>query len=378
MSDSSAPAARATSIPETGQRIEVAYHGSVGPVARIAAANGFFSLLTLGFYRFWGKTRLRRYFWGHVSVGGDRLEYTGLAKELLIGFLIVIAVLIPVFLLDGALQIALGPESPWLWAEQVVYGLLFWFLINLALFRARRYRLTRTRWRGIRFRQTGKSVKYALMAMVWQFLTALSLGLAFPVYRMKMQAYLVENTGFGTEMFRFSGRGSELFKTWLVAWLLLPFSLGISYVWYRVQEYNYVMANVTATGFRAEADLKTGAVVKIFLMLLVLTIALMLFLAFLFAGSFMQLMPVAGEEDPTAAMGAFASVHFLMVIIGFLLFLVLRGVLAATFFLHPLLRLLCESTTFYGGNDLDAVLQAAASDISYGEGLADALDVGEF
>ena len=55
-------------------------------------------LLTLGFYRFWLATDMRRHLWSHTSVGGDAPEYTGTAKELLIGFLFALAILAPVYL----------------------------------------------------------------------------------------------------------------------------------------------------------------------------------------------------------------------------------------------------------------------------------------
>lgn len=379
MPEGEAATARDTAIPDTGQRIEIAYRGSLEPVARIAAANGLFSLVTLGFYRFWGKTRLRRYFWGHVSVGGDRLEYTGLAKELLIGFLIALAILIPIFLVNLGLELVLAPDSIWLVVENFVYGIVLWFLINVAIFRARRYRLTRTRWRGIRFRQTGKSVEYALIAMGWQFLTSLTLGLAFPVYRMRVQQYLIEHTGFGTEMFRFSGRGGALFGTWFIAWLLFFPSLGISYLWYRAREFNYVAASITAKGFRAESTLRTGQLLKIFLIYGLLTVAVVIGLFMVLRGLAPNVPLLPNAETGEWSLNAESRAYDFLVIIGVgLAFLFCRGVLLATFMLHPILRAVCQSLTFFGGNDLESVLQAAASDITYGEGLADAFDVGDF
>src|ERR1044072_3623695 len=54
-------------------------------------------LTTLGFYRFWLATDMRRHLWSHTSVGGDTAEYTGTAKELVLGFLFALAVLAPLF-----------------------------------------------------------------------------------------------------------------------------------------------------------------------------------------------------------------------------------------------------------------------------------------
>ena len=50
-------------------------------------------VLTLGWSRFWGRTRLRRYLWNHFSILGDRFEYRGRGIELLIGFVLVLAML---------------------------------------------------------------------------------------------------------------------------------------------------------------------------------------------------------------------------------------------------------------------------------------------
>ena len=52
---------------------------------------------TLGIYRFWLATDIRRFLWSNTEIAGDSLEYTGTAIELLIGFLIAIAVLVPIY-----------------------------------------------------------------------------------------------------------------------------------------------------------------------------------------------------------------------------------------------------------------------------------------
>ena len=44
-----------------------------------------FCVLTLGWSRFWGRTRLRRYLWNHLSILGDRFEYRGRGLELFVG-----------------------------------------------------------------------------------------------------------------------------------------------------------------------------------------------------------------------------------------------------------------------------------------------------
>src|SRR4051794_23369494 len=52
--------------------------------------------VTLGIYRFWLATDVRRFLWSNTEIAGDGLEYIGTARELLLGFLIAIALLVPV------------------------------------------------------------------------------------------------------------------------------------------------------------------------------------------------------------------------------------------------------------------------------------------
>ena len=63
-------------------------------------------IITLGIYRFWLATDVRRFLWSNTEIAGEALEYTGTALELLLGFLVAIALLIPIyagfFMAEGA------------------------------------------------------------------------------------------------------------------------------------------------------------------------------------------------------------------------------------------------------------------------------------
>src|SRR5262245_64852898 len=54
-------------------------------------------MLTLGIYRFWLVTDIRRFLWSNTEIADEALEYSGTALELLLGFLIAIALLIPIY-----------------------------------------------------------------------------------------------------------------------------------------------------------------------------------------------------------------------------------------------------------------------------------------
>ncbi len=65
---------------------------------------GLLTLITLGLYRFWARTRVWRYMWSATSPGGDPFEYTGTGLEKLLGFLVAMVILAVVL---GIMQLLL-------------------------------------------------------------------------------------------------------------------------------------------------------------------------------------------------------------------------------------------------------------------------------
>ena len=47
----------------------------------IALKTGFLTLITLGIYRFWAKTKIRNFIWASASLDGDSFEYHGTGLE---------------------------------------------------------------------------------------------------------------------------------------------------------------------------------------------------------------------------------------------------------------------------------------------------------
>ena len=61
---------------QTGQHqaLKFEHVGRAGKIAPITVVVGLLNIVTLSFYRFWGKTRVRKYLWGQTSLLGDPLE----------------------------------------------------------------------------------------------------------------------------------------------------------------------------------------------------------------------------------------------------------------------------------------------------------------
>ena len=204
-------------------------------------------MFTLGIYRFWLTTDIRRYLWSNTELAGDSFEYSGTAYELLIGFLIAITALIPLYVAFFVLTLAPGN----FWSS---LGLLaLFFLGQYAVYRARRYRLTRTIYRGVRFHQTGSALLYSVYAVLWWALIILSAGLAYPFAQSQLEHFKMRHTFFGNLPGRFEGSGWQLLVRGLPLWActVVPFAIGavaiiLSIDWNALNSTNG--ADVRATG----------------------------------------------------------------------------------------------------------------------------------
>src|SRR5438477_13088308 len=86
------PPATAPLPPPTGAR----FSGNERAFWRLVSRVAVLLLVTLGIYRFWLATDVRRFLWSNTEIAGYGLEYIGTARELLLGFLIAIALLVPI------------------------------------------------------------------------------------------------------------------------------------------------------------------------------------------------------------------------------------------------------------------------------------------
>jgi uncharacterized membrane protein YjgN (DUF898 family) len=182
--------------------------------------------ITLGIYRFWLNTDVRRFLWSKTEIAGEPLEYTGTAVELLIGFLIGIAILIPLYVGFFIAALSMGAVGQFI---SIIAFLLLGVFGQFAVYRARRYRLTRTVYRGVRFHQTGSAVRYAICASFWWVMILLTLGLAFPFMQAQLERYKMRHTYYGNLQGAFSGSGFRLLLRGLPMWLLVagPLALGV-------------------------------------------------------------------------------------------------------------------------------------------------------
>lgn len=195
----------------------MSFSGRGGEFFRMLVTGSLFQIPTFGFYRFWLITKLRRHLWANTQVGGEAFEYTGTAKELLIGFFIALAVLTPIYIGYFLLGIMLEEKQALASLPLVV---VMYVLAHFASYRARKYRATRTVFRGLRFWMKGSGWAYAFRAILWDVATLLTVGLALPWAMASLERYRMRHTYFGNVQGDFTGTGWTLFKRGWWVWAL--------------------------------------------------------------------------------------------------------------------------------------------------------------
>jgi len=161
---------------------------------------------------------VRRFLWSNTEIAGESLEYTGTPFELLIGFLTAIAILIPVYAMFFLAALDLGVIGQF----SSLFGFALLALLGqYAVYRARRYRLTRTIFRGVRFHQSGSAWRYAVCALFWWTITIITCGLAYPWQQSRLERFKMRNTYYGDLAGSFEGSAFRLFLRGLPMWLLV-------------------------------------------------------------------------------------------------------------------------------------------------------------
>jgi uncharacterized membrane protein YjgN (DUF898 family) len=263
--------------PLPAARRRLAFHGTGGTLFGIHVVNVFFTVLTLGVYYFWGKTRIRRYLFGESAFEGDRFAYHGTARELLLGFAKAFVVFfVPIVFLTVVRDVLdVGQTIKGVAALSI--SVLFLMFLPVAMVGARRYRLSRTSWRGIRFSFRGAAFEFVKIFVKGTVLTGLTFGLYYPVFVTRRQAFMISRSYFGNERFDFDGRGRELFGPFLLSVLLTLPTLGLCWVWFLARKRRYFWEHTTFGAARFGSTVTGGALLGLWTintLLLVCTLGL--------------------------------------------------------------------------------------------------------
>jgi uncharacterized membrane protein YjgN (DUF898 family) len=245
----------ALTFPTTDDRgLPVEFVGKRGALFWLALKTGFLTVITFGFYRFWMKTRLRRWFWSAIRPGGHPMEYVGDPFEKLLGFFIAVVILtfyigiINLVLMFVSFSVFSSASVGYLASFAGVIPLWFY-----ARYRARRYVLARTRWRGVRFGLEKGAWGYAWRALVHWAVTILTIGLLWPRMTFFLEKYITDRTYFGSMRLHQGGHWAMLYRA-AIPFILSILILGAGAVWLFWWDPVVVSSDVTIEGISRSFD----------------------------------------------------------------------------------------------------------------------------
>jgi uncharacterized membrane protein YjgN (DUF898 family) len=359
------------------------FAGKRGDFVRLVTKGAALELATAGFYRFWLATDIRRHLWSNTVIDGDAAEYTGRGKELLIGFLVAMAILVPIYV--GYFLLTVEAERLKEFASFPLF-LAFYAFGQFAIYRARRYRLTRTVWRGVRFWMDGSGWAYAWRAVLWGILAAVTLGFALPWREAALERYKMQHSHYGSLQGRFEGKGSELFKRAWGLWLAAPFAIVIFplfpflYAIFKAIEWRWWLSGIRFGSVRLESMLPRNALIHLYWKVIgwyiLASLALGLYLAIVGAVA-----AVLNGGNVLADGAAMLSTNIPVLVImglGYVALVLSLNVVIRLYLVRDIWATVLRSVQVF---DLDAAADIAAKGelaTALGEGFADGLDVAGF
>lgn len=384
----------------------------------LALRGSLLTILTLGLYRFWLIAALRRHYWNAIRIEGDPLEYTGTGLEKLMGFLLAMVILavylglvnlglafVGLSYLEGnpfALQITVLAAVP---------------LLFFASYRARRYVMARTRWRGIRFGMEDGAWAYTARALGYWLVTIATLGLLYPLNQFRLTKFMVDRSWFGDLKFQQNGSWVGLFAYWVWLYIVLGLmglafwgmaadpgnpstqviggiiaftgylALFVMFMRYEIVAFRYMWSNRTLGGARFQNDVSPGNIISVYVvgtllvgictLLVVLALSLALAAAAMAAIGPVELPDLSRSiENPMADIGQAGAIALAAVtVFAYLVALSFAFSFSQIFITRPILMRKAEATTIHNARALTASRQREHDKATEAGGFADALGV---
>ncbi len=347
-------------------RLDVENKSNVWKFLWIGFYSALLALPTLTLFRFWERTIVRRQLWSDTTIGGEPLEYTGKGSELFIGFLIAcFTVVLPLTLAILAIQFLLGPGAVVV-AIFFLYFLLF-VLLGVAIYVARRYQLSRTNWRGVRFELRGSPWSYGFATLGYLILTFLTLGWFGPAMTLRLEKRLWENTYFGDMPFAYDNSSGARTEPVYVSYILAFIGVLVFYA--------ITIAAMFAIGyFEDPTGIGLEQIAILYAAIFGGALVLTFFVAWHQAALIRQITKsisfgaVQLRSKLSAGDVIWLALSNALLIVGTLGF----GIVAAQM---RVWRRICRRLEIEGALDLAQIEQAASRGPGSGEGMADAFDI---
>ena len=346
------------------------FEGNWQDFARIALPNLLLTIVTLGIYRFWATARERRYLWSRTRFVDEHLEWAGTGMELFAGFVIVLVLFgVPYFGVSFVSQalIARGYEA--LGSALGVGALLsIFYLGGVARFRALRYRLSRTRWRGIRGGSDSKGFAFGLSYMWKTAVGWLPLGLLLPWSMTSLWNERWSKMSFGPFAFRSDGEAGGVFARFLLFYLA-PFVLFVGGV---------IMAGMgmlAGYGIGGENGVALGGLVGLIGLVLFFYLGLGLIAVAFYAKFYREMVGATRWRDLRFSFEA-STLDWVKLLLGDALLVVFTLGIGLVFLSYRHWKFFMTHLEATGEILLDELTQSRTRTAGHGEGLLDAFDMG--
>jgi uncharacterized membrane protein YjgN (DUF898 family) len=335
----------------------------------IALTNLLLTIVTLGIYRFWAKARERRYLWSRTHFVDDSFEWTGTGLEMLIGFVIVMVVLVPVFLFFsfGFEAMVMRGQAALAAVLMLAFYLGIFYLINVARFRALRYRLSRTYWHGIRGGSDDGGWEYGWSGVWRTFVGWMALGLLVPWSMTSLWNERWGKMSFGPYMFEAHAEPSGLMARWMLLYLA-PFvaMLAAGAVGFSI---------FSLAGPSGDPTMATGMIVSFITIVAIFYLAILL-LGLAYFAAFYRCVAAATALGGLRFEFRARTMDWLKLILGNIGLVIVTLGIGLLFLSYRNWKFVVSHVAAEGEIDLEMLTQSATHAPGEAEGLADAFDIG--
>jgi uncharacterized membrane protein YjgN (DUF898 family) len=314
----------------------------------------------------------------------------------------------------------IGIEAERLQAFASVPLAIFYYLfLQFAIYRARRYRLTRTIWRGVRFLMGGSGISYCWRVALWTLWAAMTLGIALPWRQAALERFKMRHTAYGSLVGRFDGTGGQLFRRGWGLWLLLmvlvfgPVSLALASLrvpslagiptdtlagvvaaicgvvlaialpfvqaMYKAIEWRWWVSGIRFGDVQFESDMGRGRLVGLYWKLIgwgiLILIGFMIWVSAVFGIGYLTIGEPGMSEQKMLQISQDIGVMIGMGV-GYVAFILLFWAVMRLYLIHDLWQRVAGSVTIQNLHLADDVAGQGEMVGALGEGMADSLDIG--
>lgn len=236
------------------------FHGKGGDLFLLWLANSALTILTLGIYFAWGKARVYRFFYGNTEFAGSRFRFTGNGKEIFIGTLKAIGLILLLYgiFFGGAYLAARMKMVAFQLAAGLIYFAAILFLSQFAIYATMAYRASRARFREIDFRLAGNPFLFARDSIPHLLLGFVTLGFAFPLYTHWKIARIYGNLSFGNLKFAWRADESAYWRLAIKGFFLSLLTFGIYYFFWLPKRFAFILDHLSVGGCRFRGEIKPG------------------------------------------------------------------------------------------------------------------------